>query len=153
MAIFIIMFSYPADQDNIPRGELCIMKAKSFRLFSESEGKGLIGCMLSIVLLAMIVFLGITLGPVYYNNLNFESDVKTEVSRAGARFIDNEALVKNIIDLARRNEIRLTRQNIKVERFAGQVHIKINYSVPVDLLATERDLNFEIKVSSFVGSL
>jgi hypothetical protein len=153
MAIFIIMFSSPADQDNIPRGELCIMKVKNLRLFSESEGKGLVGCMLSIVLLAMIIFLGITLGPIYYNNLNLESDVKTEVSRAGARFSDNEAMIKDIIALARRNEIRLTRQNIKIERFAGQVHIKVNYSVPVDLLVTDRDLNFEIKVSSFVGSL
>jgi hypothetical protein len=129
------------------------MKAKRLRLFSESEGKGLIGCMLSIVLLALIVFLGITLGPIYYNNLNFESDVKTEVSRAGARSIDNEAIIKDTLDLARRNEITLTRQNIKVERFAGQLHIKINYSVPVDLLVMDRDFDFEIKVSSFIGSL
>jgi hypothetical protein len=153
MAIFIMMFSSPADQDNIPRGELCTMKEKHLRLFSESEGKGLIGCMLSIVLLAMIIFLGITLGPIYYNNLNLESDLKTEVSRAGARSYDNEAMIKDILDLARRNEIRLTRQNIKVERFAGQVHIKINYSVPVDLLVAERNFDFEIKVSSFIGSL
>jgi hypothetical protein len=147
------MFPSPADQDNIPRGKLCIMKPKRFRLFYESEGKGLIGCVLSIVLLAAIIFLGITLGPIYYNNLNFESDLKTEVSRAGARFVDNEAMIKDIMDLAKRNEIQLTRQNIKVERFAGQVHIKVNYSVPVDLLVKEQDFNFEIKVSSFIGSL
>jgi hypothetical protein len=147
------MFSTPADQDNIPRGELCAMEPKSLRLFSESEGKGLIGCVLSIALLAAAIFVGITLGPIYYNNLNFESDVKTEVSRAGARFSDNEAVIKNIIDLAKRNEIRLTRQDVKIERFAGQVHIKVNYSVPVDLLVMERDWNFEIHVSSFIGSL
>jgi hypothetical protein len=129
------------------------MKPKSLRLYSDSEGKGIIGCVLSIVILGVIIFLGITLGPIYYSNLTFESDVKTEVARAGARFIDSDALAKNIIDLARRNEIRLTRENIKVERFAGQVHIRINYSVPVDLLVVDRDLNFEIKVSSFVGAI
>jgi hypothetical protein len=150
---FIIEFSSPVDQDNIPRGELCIMRPKSLRLFYESDGKGLIGCMLSIVLLAIIIFLGITLGPIYYNNLNFESDLKTEVSRAGARFFDNEVVIKDIIDLARRNEIRLKRENVKVERYAGQVHIRVNYSVPVDLLLTDRDLNFEVKVSSFTGAL
>jgi hypothetical protein len=143
-----------ADQDSIPRGELCIMKSKSLRrLFYESEGKGLIGCFLSIVLLLAAAFFAITLGPVYYNNLNFESDVKTEVSRAGARFFDNEAVIKNVMDLARRNEIRLSRENIQVERYAGQVHIKLEYSVPVDLLVTERDWTFKINVSSFIGSL
>jgi hypothetical protein len=130
------------------------MKSESLRrLFYESEGKGLIGCMLSIVLLAAAVFCAITLGPVYYNNLNFESDVKTEVSRAGAHIADNETVIKNIMDLAKRNEIRLSRQDIKVERYAGQVHIKLEYSVPVDLLVIERNWTFKINVSSFIGSL
>jgi hypothetical protein len=143
-----------ADQDNIPRGELCAMKSKNLhRLFYESEGKGLIGCILSIVLLVVAGFVAITLGPLYYNNFNFESDVKTEVSRAGARIADNETVIKNILDLAKRNEIRLQRKDIQVERYAGQVHIKLKYSVPVDLLVVERDWTFQINVSSFIGSL
>jgi hypothetical protein len=129
------------------------MTPKSLRLIHDTDGKGLIGCLLSIVLLALIIFLGISLGPIYYNNLNFESDLKTEVSRAGARAFDNEVMIKDIISLARKNDIQLTRQNIKVERYAGQVHIQVHYSIPVDLLLTDRDFNFEIKVSSFTGAL
>jgi hypothetical protein len=123
------------------------------RLLSDSEGKGLIGCILSIVLFLLVVFVGILLGPIYYNNYNFESDVKTEVSRAGARSYDNETIIKDIIDLAKRNEIRLTGENIKVDRYAGQLHLIINYSVPVDFLVIQRDIDFQINVSSFIGTL
>jgi hypothetical protein len=147
------MYLSPADQNNIPRGELRTMTPKSIRLLSETEGKGIIGCMLSIVLMAMVLFLGITLGPIYYNKLNLESDLKTEVSRAGARYLDNEIVIKDVIDLARRSDIKITRENVKVERFAGQVHIRVNYSVPADLLVMDQDFNFEIKVSSFTGAL
>jgi hypothetical protein len=123
------------------------------RLFSESEGKGLIGCMLSIVLLGILIFVSITLIPIYYSNYNLEADLKTEVSRAGAHFIDDESVVKDIIALGRRNEIRLTTENVKVERFAGQIHISVRYAVPVDFLVFQRDLNFKMDVSSFMGAL
>jgi hypothetical protein len=130
------------------------MKSKNLnRLFHESEGKGLIGCLLSIVLFGIAVFLAIALGPIYYNNLNFESDVKTEVSKAAAHITSTETMVKDILDLARRNEINLKRQDIQIERYAGQIHVTVDYSVPVDLLVTKHDFNFKISLSSFVGSL
>ena len=87
----------------------------------DSEGKGLIGCMFFIVVFALAIYLGIMLGPVYYANFNFESQIETEAGRAGAKFLDDETIIKDILDLAKRNEIRLNRQNIKIDRFAGQV--------------------------------
>jgi hypothetical protein len=123
------------------------------RLFHESEGKGLLGCLISIVLLGVAVFLAITLGPIYYSNLNFESDVKTEVHRAAAHALSSDTMVKDILDLARRNEISLKKQNIQIERYAGQVHVTVDYSVPVDLLVIDHDFIFKITVSSFIGSL
>jgi hypothetical protein len=130
------------------------MKSKNLsRLFHESEGKGLLGCLVSIVVLGVVVFLAITLGPMYYNHMNFESDVKTEVSRAAAHTLSSETMVKDILDLARRNEISLAKENIKIERYAGKVNVTVEYSVSVDLLVIERDFNFKISLSSFVGSL
>jgi hypothetical protein len=129
------------------------MKPKYLRRLQETEGKGMIGCMLLIVLLGVAIYLGIVLAPIYYANFNLESSVKTEVSRTGAHFLDNETVIKDVLDLARRNEIRLSRENISIDRFAGQVHLTIHYSVPVDFILFERDLNFEIKESSFIGTL
>jgi hypothetical protein len=47
----------------------------------------------------------------------------------------------------------LTRQNISIERFAGQVHIRVHYSVRVDFIIFERDLTFKNEGSTFVGTL
>jgi hypothetical protein len=117
------------------------------------EGKGLVGCLLALVLFAVAIYLGITLGPIYYSNFNLENGVKTTASRAGAHFFNDAQIVTEILDLAKREEIRIKKDDILVDRFAGQVHIKVTYSVPVNFIVVERDLNFKIEASSFIGSL
>lgn len=129
------------------------MRSKYFHRLHDSEGKGVVGCIIMIALLAVAIYLGIVLAPIYYADFNFESGVKTEISRAGAHFLDDETIFKDILDLARRNEIRLKRQDIAIDRFAGQIHIKVRYSVPVDFILFEHNLGFKIDVSSFVGTL
>ncbi len=129
------------------------MRSDYFRRLNETEGKGIVGCMLLIVIVGVAIYLGIVLAPILYADFNLESGVKTEVSRAGAHFLDDETIAKDIIDIGRRNEIRLTRQNISVERFAGQVHIRVQYSVRVDFILFERDLTFKTEGSTFVGTL
>ena len=129
------------------------MKTSLLRELRSSEGKGVIGCLLSIVMLAVAIYLGIVLFPIYYSNFNFENDVKTVASRAGAHFLDNQQITKDVLSLAKRNEIRIKREDIKLERFAGQLHIRVDYSVPVDFIIMERDLNFKIEASSFIGTL
>ena len=128
------------------------MTSKGFDRLLDSEGKGLFGCVVSIIVLGVAIFLGIKLAPIYYSNFNFESDLKTEVSRVGSRFIENEIVVRDIMQLAKKNEIKLGKQNIRIERFAGQVHITVEYAVPVDFMILERNLNFRIKVSSFTAA-
>ncbi len=119
----------------------------------DCEGKGLMGCMTALVLLGCAIYLGVTLGPIYYSNYNFESDVKTEVSRAGSHFFDDETVIKDVIDLGKKNEIRLEKENIKIDRFAGQMHINVNYSVPVDFVVMQKNVAFQVSASSFLGSL
>ena len=111
------------------------------------------GRLFFLLLLAICCFVGIIIGPPYYANYGFETDVKSEVSRAGAHFFDDDTVIKDILDLAKRNEIRLKRENIKVERVAGQLYVTVRYSVPVDFMVHQRDLNFEIKASSYIGRL
>lgn len=129
------------------------MRPDTFRRLMDSTGKGMLGCMFVIVLIGVAIYLGIVLGPVYYANYDFESAVKTEVSRAGAHFLDDETITKDVLSLARRNEIPVKRENISVERFAGQIHINVHYTVPVDFIFFKRDLKFQIAESSFIGTL
>ena len=117
-----------------------------------SGGKGMIGCIILLVLIGITIFLAIRLGPIYYTNSNFRSEVETEVNRAGAKSLKNEIIVDNILALAKTHKIKLTREDIKVDRFAGQVHVEVNYSVPVSFALFQRGINFQIAVSSFVGT-
>jgi hypothetical protein len=121
--------------------------------FSGCDGKGIAGCLVSLFVLLVAIFVGIKVIPIYYANSSFESAVKTEASRAGAHFFDDETITKDVLDLAKRNDIRIKRENIKIERFAAQVHMYITYSVPVDFVFYQRNLVFNIKTSSLIGSL
>ncbi len=124
-----------------------------YLILRDCQGKGLFGCLISIFLMGVVIFLAIKLGPMYYANYNLETDVKTEVTRAGARFLDNDTIVNDILDMAKKNEIKLTKENVTVERFAGQIHIEVHYAVPADFVFFKRDMNFNISASSFIGTL
>ncbi|MBN2244162.1 MAG: hypothetical protein JW793_15860 [Acidobacteria bacterium] len=132
------------------------MTHQGFNALRESEGKGFLGCMGAIVALAALIFVGIKLGPIYYSNYVFEEELKTVVSRAGARYTPDEKIIIDIIELAQKNGIRITHEsagnNIKVERFAGQIHIRVRYFVPVDFLILRRNLRFQIELSSFTAA-
>jgi hypothetical protein len=129
------------------------MKSKGSDILLNSEGKGLIGCIGAIILLAAVVFAGIKLGPIYYSNLLFEEDIKNVTSRAGTHGLTNEAIIEDILELARKNDINLTKkdasENIKIDRYAGLVHIEVRYFVPVDFLIMKKTLEFQVKASSF----
>jgi hypothetical protein len=129
------------------------MKPQSVWNLRKQDGKGSVGCLFSILLLVVGGVAGIKMFPPYYAHKSFQTDVRTEVSRAGAQFLDDETVMKNILALGKRNEIRLTRNNVKLERFAGQLHITVTYSVPVDFFVTKYTVPFEIQASSFVGTL
>ncbi len=118
-----------------------------------AEGRGTVGCLFSLALIAVVVIAGIRVVPVYYAVKSFEADMRTEVSRAGAHFYSDETLVKNIVDLAKRNELTLKGDDVKVEHLAGQIFVKIHYTTPIDFLLFERPVDFDLKASSFIGRL
>ncbi len=117
------------------------------------EGRISFGCLFSLILLALAVFVAAKVAPPYIAYKDFESDMKSEVSRAGAHIYDDEVVAKEVVSLAEKNNIRLSREDVKVERFAGQIEITLHYAVPVDLIVYQHDMEFDIKVSSFVGRL
>ncbi len=118
-----------------------------------SEGKGTFGCLVSLLLLLLAGLVASQVGPPYFAYKGLEADVKTEVSRAGAHFFDDETVIRDILDLARKNEIPLKRDQIKIERFAGQLFVKIRYTVEVSLIAYRREVALDIDAQSFIGRL
>lgn len=137
--------------DKHPPGGAAHAGFTGFRGLRGFDGKGMIGCIIFLVLIGTAIFLAIRLGPIYYSNHNFESDVETVVDLGAAQSLCDSNIVESILGMAKRNKISLEREDIQVDRFAGQVHIKLNYSVPVSYALFNSDINFHIEASSFVG--
>jgi len=123
------------------------------RLSSGQAGKGTMGCLISLTLLGVAIFAVYKAGPPYFAYKNFESEVKTEISRAGANFLDDDRIIKNMLDAARRSEVHIKRDNIKLDRFAEQLVINIEWVVPMDFVVYQRDVTFSIRAQSFIGRL
>lgn len=123
-----------------------------FKGLRDSAGKGMIGCIIFLLVIGTAIFLALRLGPLYYSNHNFKSDIETEVSRAGAKSLKNEVIVDNILATAKMYGIEISPDDITVDRFAGQVHVEVNYAVPINFALFQRGLKFHIESSSFVGT-
>jgi hypothetical protein len=118
-----------------------------------NEGKGKLGCMLTILLMVTLTLVILRLGPSYFAFKSFENDLKRDISRAGANRYDDETIIKGVLDLAKRNQLSVTREDIKVERFSGQVQVTVHYTVPLDLLVYQHSVTLEAQVASFIGRL
>jgi hypothetical protein len=133
------------------------MKTNISGILLDSEGKGFLGCMIAIILIAAMIFAAIKVGPIYYANYMFEEDLKEITSQSGARGGSSDSIINTILNAARERKIRITPEDakkgdIKIEHYAGQLHITVKYSVPVDFLIFRKSMNFEIKSSSFTAS-
>jgi hypothetical protein len=117
------------------------------------DGKGALGCLATLVLLSAAAFVGVKAGPPYFAYKSLEADVNTEVSRAGAHFFNDQTIVENLLDVAKKNSVHLRKEDIKVDRLGGQLQVIIDYSVPMDFILVTTTINFEIKASSFLGAL
>ena len=121
--------------------------------FQSSEGRSTLGCIFYLLLFIAAVYSSIQIIPAYYAKINFEEDVKTEVSRAGARILDDDKIAEEIINLAQKNDISLEKDDIKIERFPSELSITIKYIEPVNFIFFARDFHFTLKESSFIGTL
>ena len=93
------------------------------------------------------------MAPPWFSYKGLESDVKAEAARAGAHFLTDESIVKEIVYIAEKNDVRLAKDDIEIRRFADQLEITIQYTVPIDLLVYQWNWEFEMKTSSYVGRL
>jgi len=126
---------------------------KGIHLLKNCDGKGLLGCLFFIVLLGALTLFAVQAGPPYFAYRGLETDVKAEISRAGAHLYPDDVVVQNILDLAKKNEVPLKKADIKLERVAGQIRVIIHYAAPVDFLLFAHTFNFDIKAASFIGRL
>jgi len=126
------------------------MKSSTSRFHKSEEGKSSLGCISFIVMMVIVVFLGFKFVPVLYNNSSLDGELKRETSRLGANgYKDQNAVIQNIVKLAEKNGVRITKDDVKISRFSGTMYIDINYEVPIDLIFFTYTKSFHLRGESF----
>lgn len=111
--------------------------------------------MITLLLFAAAAYVGIKVGPVYYNAQEFEDALQVEGVKAGAHFYTDEVIRDDVIRLARSFEIPIKEENVKISRAAGQVIIAVEYSVPVEfeIIGYTHIFRFTARTKNLVGTL
>jgi hypothetical protein len=102
---------------------------------SNEKGEGRIGLMITLIIVAVAIFLGVKVVPVRVAAYEFR-DVMREEARYGAVRNDDATVTKRILEKAAELEIPLKKQNLRVSRTPGQMVISATYEQPIDLKVT-----------------
>ncbi len=127
------------------------------RIDSE-RGAGRIGCLVSLVLILVFLFLSFKVAPVYLDKLDFEDGLARIASRAGVESWPPKTVKERVIDLARSKDFEVTPEDVQVTaplRFqpVPEIKIDVRYRRQVELPGYVHVFHFESKASSFVGRL
>jgi hypothetical protein len=110
----------------------------------DEKGEGRVGLLISLVVLAIGVFLGVKIIPVRINAYEFGDFIQQECRFAAVRTKDGE-VADRILNKAAELEIPLKKKDLKVERTANEMVITASYELPIDLKVTVYNYRFHRK--------
>ncbi len=124
-------------------------------MIESNRGSGRIGCLITLLIFAVAGYVGMKVGPVYYNAQEFEDALQVEGVKAGARFYTDEVILDDIMKLARSFEIPIKEENVKINRAGGQLIIAVEYSVPVEfeIIGYTHIFRFTARTKNLIGTL
>ncbi|MEW5974520.1 MAG: hypothetical protein AB1898_01820 [Acidobacteriota bacterium] len=117
------------------------------------HGAGALGCLLSILLVAGLIYAAYKFGPPYINHYQLKDSMK-EIATLTASGIDPKTgtigrteittaqVQEAVLEKARELQIPLRKEGIKVRREGTMVWITVTYTVPVRLPGQVYDFNF-----------
>jgi len=95
-----------------------------------------------VAVLAVLVFLGIRLIPIYLHNQELQQFVEEVTHRAAAPTSSDDVLRSWVLSKAADLELPVVADNVHIQRLANNVHIEVRYAVRVDLPLYTVDLHF-----------
>lgn len=102
---------------------------------TSEKGEGRIGMMITLIVVAVVIFLGVKVIPVRVAAYEFR-DVLREEARYGAVRNSDAIVKKRILEKAAELEIPLDQKNLKVSRTPSSMVISATYEHPIDLKVT-----------------
>jgi hypothetical protein len=99
-----------------------------------------------LLILILCIFVGIKVVPVLFSGYEFEDAMKTEARYASVNRNSPDDIRKNLLQEAKKDDLPVMPEDIKVTAQGGEVQIEANYSITVDLQFYQWTLNFHPSV-------
>jgi hypothetical protein len=115
-----------------------------FKKTARERGEGRIGFLISVIVVAIAVFLGVKIIPVRIDAYEFRDTLREEARYAAVRH-DDKTVADRIMKKAKELEIPLRRNNLSLHRTTGEIVIQASYEQPIDLKVTTYVYKFHAK--------
>jgi len=100
------------------------------------RGEGRVGFLITLIVVAIVIFLGVKVVPVRIAAYEFR-DVLREEARYGAVRNNDATVAERILQRAVELEIPLEKKNLEVKRTQAQMIISARYEQPIDFKVTK----------------
>jgi len=94
------------------------------------------------MILVACIYAAVIVLPVLVNEYQFQDSLQEIARFASVNRKSNDQIRQSVLEEAQKADLPVQAENIKVEGYAGNVHINVDYSVTVDLKIYQWTLNF-----------
>jgi hypothetical protein len=112
---------------------------------SAERGEGNLGCILWLLLLGVVVLVAWKAVPVKMRSVELYEHMD-ELAKFAAARAKSEDLKKSILKRAEQLDIPLERDDIEVDLGAERVRMKVEYTIPMEILGFTYDWHFKQEV-------
>lgn len=106
------------------------------------SGKGTVKAIAAVAFLVAVAYGAIKIIPVYLHNYELQDYIRTQTPHWLTQRASDEAIRNYILAKAQDLEIPLGADHVKVEASGSRVTVRIDYTVPVDLIVYTLALHF-----------
>jgi hypothetical protein len=112
---------------------------------SAERGEGNLGCILWLVVLGLLILVAFKAVPVKMRSVELYEHMD-ELAKFAASRSKSDDLRKSILQKAKQLELPVEREDVEVELEREKVRMKVEYTVPVDILGFTYDWHFEQEI-------
>ena len=94
------------------------------------RGEGNAGCLFGLIVLAIVGYLAYKMIPVKVKAADLKQTVTDEAKMAGTH--GDNVIVGQILETARKNNLPITADNVKINRTQAEIRVDVDYDVPID---------------------
>jgi hypothetical protein len=110
------------------------------RRFRGQRGEGQFGCVVSLVLLLIAIFVAYKMVPIKVKAAELRGEVVDEAKNAGTR--NDERIMNAIVTKAQSLDLPVDKESVTIRRAATTIHVEVEYTVPVEFPGFTYQWNF-----------